>query len=144
MEEIKFRVWDKRYSEMRYDLTHIKFSDVETDGIKKGQILVTTLTPENTTSEGYGLGTRVLMQYTGFKDKGKEEIYEKDILGIKHIGGKIEAIGEVLFDPDFGMFVIRYTNGGWCELWKHLLEKNNEGKEIIGNSCENPELLNKQ
>lgn len=72
-----------------------------------------------------------LMQYTGLKDKNGKEIYEGDI--VKHRNG----IKTVNYDSDSYSFQM--------DLSPHVLDQecimDPEDIEIIGNICENPELL---
>lgn len=128
---IKFRVWNYTRDEMSYDIESLDFGHNEIHQINTIQDRI--LFPDKEAE---------LMQYTGLKSEGAE-IYEGDILGIDHAGGKLEPVGEVIFDTDFAQFTIKYRNGGWSELWIHLEERTNTGKEVIGNIYENPELVEK-
>ena len=92
-----------------------------------------------------------IMQFAGFKDKNKKEIYEKDIVKVVamhsfdegDIAGK--EVDFVEFIPEVGVFGFFGREGlrglGVRDLHKrykaHFLEF-----EIIGNIYENPELLN--
>lgn len=80
-------------------------------------------------------------EFTGLHDKNGKEIYEGDLLGVYRTQGVTDVIGEVIFDTDFAMYICKYTNGGWAYLWEHLNNKQNIGREIIGNIWESPELL---
>ena len=73
----------------------------------------------------------ILMQYTGLKDKNGKEIYEGDIVEVKHRNHVVE---------------IRFEGGcfrglDYNEKTKVLLEIFNEECEIIRNIYEKPELL---
>jgi len=74
-------------------------------------------------------GEKILMQYTGLKDKNGKEIYEGDIVvtkGTSMSGKKWDHKPKtVVFDPDYG----------YCLLKSSLIT------DVIGNIYENPELL---
>ena len=72
-------------------------------------------------------------QYTGLKDKNGTEIYEGDILEVKHLMGRV--VGELIFKH--GAFLL--DDGGYSYLGDHLA--NSEYIKVIGNIYENPELL---
>jgi len=124
MREIKFRAWNikKKYmvytgvpdgSGLSYKLffKNIKHWSMEKDG------------------NSYALGTDILMQYTGLKDKNNKEIYEGDIFE----AGRLKGV--VKFDD--GMFLIEVTKGlNSPALWGEC-----RFGEVIGNIYENPELL---
>ncbi len=123
MRQIKFRAWDKFNQMMWYQKDSIGLFFTNMEELIDG---------ENGIS---------YMQFTGLHDKNGKEIYEGDIMGANRVGGVIDVIGKVLFDIDFASFVIEYTNGGWSYLWEHLNNSANEGRSVIGNIHENPELL---
>ena len=89
---------------------------------------------------GWHTGT-TYMQYTGLKDTEGVEIYEGDLFSVTNPDDSVEVVGKVIFDTDFAQFTIKYTNGGWAELWQHLSELKNKAREVTGNIYENPELL---
>lgn len=121
MREIKFRVWDKYWKEMIYDIQDT-FEENYTLGIDYfGQYL------NNDDFE--------VMQYTGLKDINGKEIYESDIIklnGCRYGYGKI-----IYFD---GGYKIRLGNSQW-DLNKSVIL----GHHVItkGNIYENSELLSK-
>ena len=84
-----------------------------------------------------------VMQFTGLKDKNGKEIYEGDLCKRNK---ESDAIVEVVYGNHFGQVTIRRIfkerkkekEVFFNELWK-------DGEpEIIGNICENPELLTKE
>lgn len=81
-----------------------------------------------------------IMQYTGFKDKNGKEIFEGDILSCKvWIDGKWEDSKEPVIFRD-GCFCLDWSfqkDGSYYE----ILSKEIEGKSILGNIYENPELI---
>jgi|GEM_PF-2316030 len=84
-------------------------------------------------------------QYTDLKDKSRKEIYEGDIIEIDDDwkSGEGER-GEVMWDGKNAMFRLfcytKYGGEGWFmpenKTWTKL--------KIIGNICENPELLKEE
>ena len=122
--EIKFRAWDA--TEKRWF--------VPTDYQKK-----------TGASEFFGCdqeiirfnrGDIILMQFTGLKDKNGREIYEGDIL--KDVIAELEWVGarEVRWNgTDCEWQAWRAL--GFIKLMFFVAEK----LEVIGNICENPELL---
>lgn len=133
MRDIKFRVWDKETKHM-----HICGEDVHD-----------TINFEIETNRAYyynlqnGCGSLkedsdyVLMQYTGLHDKNGKEIYEEDIIKIKHIGKTVVAW--VAYDDEDAGFVTKCKN-----IILHnepLSDIDMRDREVIGNIYDNAELL---
>ena len=79
-----------------------------------------------------------LMQYTGLKDKNSKEIYEGDIIRLKHhIDKRINVVGKVVFLSEQASFGIIDDLGQEYPLFRNTTEQ----IEIIGNIYENSELL---
>lgn len=116
--ETKLRAWDDETKEMIYDLWRIDLNDGYVyyyDG--KDEV-------QRCKIEG-------LMQDTGLKDKNGKEIYGSDLVNVEfNDGSKYEDPLEVYFEK--GAFMVGM---GYLHDVKSI--------EVIGNSFENPNLLNK-
>jgi uncharacterized phage protein (TIGR01671 family) len=81
-----------------------------------------------------------LMQFTGLLDKNGKEIYEGDIVTMKHLQGFKGALtGHVVGsvrDDEYGLYDWRW----WVKIKDHLVFFH-DAPEVIGNIYENPELL---
>lgn len=118
MRELKFRVWNKRYSEyIRPDYNIIGYI-YPLDG---------TLGVSSGDQDGH-----IVEQYTGLKDKNGKKIYEGDIVDYNDDG---ECIGVVEYDaPEFCLNADA-TN------WARMFLKGAPHQRVIGNIHENPELV---
>ena len=109
--QIKFRAWDKSCNKMR--------------GIKGLQDCF-SLRSDGVSNDDY-----ILMQFTSLKDINGKEIYEGDIVNIRHYGSQKKVIVEI--DED-GVFPFGYKYSEWDGYYLQTAE-------VIGNIYENPELL---
>jgi len=122
MRGVKFRIWDSFNGVMIYSENYNslwKFFKVYEDLVR-------------------GENAPKLMQFTGLKDRN---VWAGDIIGEPRVGDKLEVIGIVKYDEDLAAFITEKVNGGWEYLHKHFDE--NKNHKVIGNICENPELLEK-
>jgi uncharacterized phage protein (TIGR01671 family) len=117
MRPIKFRVW---YRGHLYDRANLY---IEPD-YTRVEIIKGRGNNVHTDSE-----KAKLMQFTGLLDKNGKEIYERDVY---KIGDKIF---EVIFES--GAFVLKHGT----EKNRHRLHNATHNGEVIGNVCENPNLL---
>lgn len=126
MREIKFRAWDS----IRKKMLEWQKSD-ETDPDEDEWYGATWNLLYILTERHKKVG-RVLMQYTGLKDKNGREIYEGDIWRSKDD----ETYSVEYKDSGFYPFTVPALGG-----YEWDTEIASEG-EVIGNIYENPELLN--
>jgi len=146
--EIKFRAWDNDSNVMRYD----GFALVVSDGVAtfhfvdypdgdnpmpgSDRICADMKTfwdndsPAVVDMSEWSFETKILMQYTGLKDKTGREIYEGDII--------LDFRGDenVVFWNDGGFCVRNYHAEG-IDIGNWSVEKS----EVIGNIYETPHLL---
>ena len=129
MVDIRFRAWHKLKKHMYYDVQDI-YCDSEL-GDCFGDILSAPSKFE-------------VMMYTGMTDNKGDEIYEGDIVSAKYIYDKRTTDkAQVIWREDkasFGLKSLKGLTNEEYELYKITAEHN---LEVIGNTYENPELLNK-
>ena len=75
---------------------------------------------------------KTIGQYTGFKDKGNNKIFENDIV---YVEGE-DDIAKIIWDEETARFIVQFN--GWCADFDNYYGKE---LEII---CNNPELLDKE
>jgi len=121
MKVIRFRAWDRKFHKMVGLKGLQDFFSIRSDGL-----------PSNEHYE--------LMQYTGMEDVYDKEIYEGDIVKIKNEFGEYgECFSDVI------AIAIMEGWGAWfkvndeLEIPMDITYQN--GREVIGNIWENPELL---
>ena len=73
-----------------------------------------------------------LLQFTGLKDNGGQELYEADV--IKFNDGIDDIYGLISYDDEYGAYRVSYEN-----ITEHLSEREGDF-EIVGNIFENPQL----
>ena len=126
MREIKFRAWDFQNNSMHeVNIMMIGFGSSSYNYPNEGEEADVGTMDTN----------RVLMQYTGLKDKNGKEIYEGDILLYPNTG----------YDPSRGdnpneLSKVIFKDGGFYADDYGVYEIDLEC-EVIGNIYENPELL---
>ena len=134
MKELKFRVWHHKENKMYY---------------RGYQKLFHVLLCEKDPSDADGNGRPVkragyvdcfFLEGTGLEDRCRKEIFEGDIVRVRHQGREfVDVVGSV---PD--MFGSRKIHPMAQLLKKHGIAGNPDDleMEVIGNEFENPELLN--
>ena len=125
----KFRAWDKESKTMdrvrRITWTNGDIADVylENIGLRR-------------------LDEIILMQSTGLKDKNSLEIFEGDVLTLKYPRDRRYTVtAKVIRGSQVSAMTLRFEDDFTTEefpLYKISAEHN---LEVLGNICENPELL---
>lgn len=132
--EIKFRAWDKTAKEMRKVMSLDFYTTRQSEA---------TLTSDGDAYLRY-FDDIELMQYTGFKDVNRVEIYEGDIVtfcdfGFEFSGGMTNSknhVCKVIYE--LGSFYL--VGKDYNDFLSHAI-LNDEELEVIGNIYENKELL---
>lgn len=85
----------------------------------------------------------VLMQSTMLKDKNGKEIFEGDV--VKYAIGRNTYTEEVVYDKNFAGFGVKDADADIIFSFEELAEDVDlSSLEVVGNICENPELLDMQ
>lgn len=129
--EIKFRAWDKVNQKMIYISHNNERTEFDEGNIR-------TLTANEFFDLTKPVTEKVIMQFTGLRDKNGKDIYEGDILR-RSIGYYVVMFGEVEEDKSvpgnfefIGFYVIRREVHGLAGFYFD---------ELVGNIYENPELI---
>lgn len=138
-QEIKFRAWDKKEEEMIYDGTdyltrtigHYRHQTEEE--LNKETYFIHWITPISCPDRF------ILMQLTGLPEKNKKEIYDKDIVRWGSTEGR-RYTKEVNWNNE--KFCWNLGNIPYCELFESGYFQTKI--QLIGNSFDNPELLEKK
>ncbi|MBW2672349.1 MAG: hypothetical protein JRD89_02885 [Deltaproteobacteria bacterium] len=128
--EVKFRAWDKLEARMRWGLDNLWLGLGGHLFWQVGYNEPDMLSPRRASDI-------VLMQYTGLKDRNDKDIYEGDIVrGQRYTEESAENImGYVVFQ--IGCFWLNMEGEPFPFIALHDVCD----KEVIGNVCEHPELL---
>ena len=133
MKELKFRVWHQKENKMYYrgyqKLFHVLLCDRD---------------PSDEDGHGRpvkraGYGECFFLESTGLEDRHRREIFEGDIVRVRHQGREfVDVVGSV---PD--MFGSRRLHPLSPLLKKHGISghPDNLEMEVLGNEFEDPELL---
>ena len=130
MKEVKFRAYDERNKEMRYSDKNPEEFYIDEEGIyycyyygkRKSKYI-----------------NRNVMQYMGLKDKGGEEIYEGDIVLLRHWKSNDLFDYNKPFVVEWDDGQINFKQNGFNNFIGSL-----NGKltiKVIGNIYDNPELM---
>lgn len=122
---IKFRAWDKEFNIMS-EVTRIDYR-AECVELSDGEPYLQDFSKVE------------LMQSTGLFDKGGQEIFEGDILGIETDEGKVRV--NVFWDSKHALFMFESKRYNEKNALAELVEDNAYPFKIIGNIYENPKLL---
>lgn len=141
---IKFRAWG-RYGEWEEDetLDCRKWQMIDGDSLcfEEFKPVVDLLESKE--------GVEYFMQYIGCKDVNGKEIYEGDIIKWGHKKGGEEnpvRIAVVKLDPDIQFHIVNHTMDflGQNKIFHYgsfIYTDTEKWIEVIGNVCQNPELL---
>lgn len=132
MRDIKYKAYIKDYH---------KIADVEIlELLPNGEVQSVVIADEELNEEVYRItqGQFELMEFTGFKDTNKNEVYTGYVIecdakyNVKAIQG---FRAKVVWDRIYGTFGIDHPDEGFFPLWNVC------GYTIIGNAYQNRELL---
>ena len=124
MKELKIKAWLKKEKKM-----------VSVIGIDFKYEYIRYTEDDNLFNENYKTAefkNIELLQFTGLKDNGGQELYEADV--IKFNDGIDDIYGLISYDDEDGTYRVSYEN-----ITEHLSEREGDF-EIVGNIFENPDL----
>lgn len=124
MKELKIKAWLKKEKKM-----------VSIIGIDLNYEYIRYTEDDNLFNENYKTAefkNIELLQFTGLKDNGGQELYEADV--IKFNDGIDDIYGLISYDDEDGTYRVSYEN-----ITEHLSEREGDF-EIVGNIFENPDL----
>jgi hypothetical protein len=124
MKELKIKAWLKKEKKM-----------VSIIGIDFNYEYIRYTEDDNLFNENYKTAefkNIELLQFTGLKDNGGQELYEADV--IKFNDGIDDIYGLISYDDEDGTYRVSYEN-----ITEHLSEREGDF-EIVGNIFENPQL----
>lgn len=124
MKELKIKAWLKKENKM-----------VSIIGIDFNYEYIRYTEDDNLFNENYKTAefkNIELLQFTGLKDNGGQELYEADV--IKFNDGIDDIYGLISYDDEDGSYRVSYEN-----ITEHLSEREGDF-EIVGNIFENPDL----
>lgn len=124
MKELKIKAWLKKEKKM-----------VSIIGIDFNYEYIKYTEDDNLFNENYKTAefkNIELLQFTGLKDNGGQELYEADV--IKFNDGIDDIYGLISYDDEDGTYRVSYEN-----ITEHLSEREGDF-EIVGNIFENPDL----
>lgn len=138
--EIKFRAWNKRNKKMYYKVMVGMWGSKEVmDDENYTACMIYEYSNDNPKIGEWlhfePCDDMELMEYTGHKDKNGKEIYEGDI--IVYWDGVEERYKLAVIKFDEGSFIMINDRISWNI---YLTDENDEIK-IVGNICENKDLL---
>ena len=124
MKEFKMKAWLKKEKKM-----------VAIIGIDFNYEYIRYTEDDNLFNENYKTAESKnieLLQFTGLKDNGGQELYEADV--IKFNDGIDDIYGLISYDDEDGTYRVSYEN-----ITEHLSDLEGDF-EIVGNIFENPDL----
>ena len=124
MKELKIKAWLKKENKM-----------VSIIGIDFNYEYIRYTEDDNLFNENYKTAefkNIELLQFTGLKDNGGQELYEADV--IKFNDGIDDIYGLISYDDEDAVYCVSYEN-----VTEHLSEREGDF-EIVGNIFENPDL----
>lgn len=140
----KFRAWDKENDRMIYPSTIGVCFELDDDGIN-----ILDVSGDYPEDHAFPAIDSVLMQSTGLRDKNGVEIFEGDMVKkFSNINKFTDDFAEDI-EPTYGTTSIVRDGACFKTTFKGepslVLDQNSmsmvEHMEVVGNICENPELL---